>query len=139
MPNHVLVSRDALGSLLRKTWDMFGLLAEESGYTETNLESGSELVTLAVQAGLPIPGPMAPGHVPPAPPAYRFRGGTPVGPVYRVDGDCRLRCELDAKVVFPTKAQAVAATQRITGTQMYHYLGACGHWHLTRQPQTNRK
>jgi hypothetical protein len=71
---HALVDKDALNRLLRKSWEMFELLAEDSGYTERYLEPDSELVTLAVQAGLQIPGPLAPGTVPPAPPHRRFRG-----------------------------------------------------------------
>lgn len=136
MADHVLVHREPLEQLLAKAWDMFELLAEQSGYDQCDLLSDSELVILAVQAGLPIPGPMAPGSYPPAPPAYRFRGGVPLAAVYRCDGDNRLRCELDAKVVFGTEAQAVAAKHRVDSRQkMYHYQGPCGHWHLTRRKQ----
>jgi len=134
MPDHVLVHREPLEQLLNKSWAMFQLLAEESGYDTCDLLPDSELVILAVQASILIPGLMAPGHYPPAPPAYRFRGGTPLAAVYRAPGDNRLRCEADAKVVFCNEAQAIAATRR-TAQRMYYYQGPCGHWHLTRRIQ----
>ncbi len=134
MPKHVLVHRDPLERLIRDAWDIgSGRVTPD---IRTHLEGDSDIVVVAVQAGILVPGPLA--GPPPPPPARRFRGGTPVGGVYRAEGDARLRCELDAKVVFPTEAQAVSATRLITSTRMYHYLGPCGHWHLTRQRQDNR-
>jgi hypothetical protein len=135
MADHVLVHRDVLARLLTKSWEMFVGLAEMSQYPEINLESDSELVILAVQAGLLIPGPMAPGHVPPPPPGRRFQGGTPLAATYRAPGDERLRCEVCAKVVFPTENHAAAAARNIAARRpMRYYLGpTCGHWHVTRR------
>lgn len=131
---HVLVDRDALGRLLVKAWDMFELLAEDSGYTEVTLEPESELVTLAVQAGLQIPGPLRPGTVPPPPPHRRFRGGTPLAGWYRAEGDERIRCEADAKVIYGTMEQAESAARLISSRQpMKAYLGDCGHYHVARR------
>jgi hypothetical protein len=128
---HALVNKVALDGLIRKAWEMFTLLAEDSGYTEVTLEPESELVTLAVQAGLLIPGPLAPGTVPPAPPHGRFQGGTPVALCYRGE-DAKLRCSVDAKVVYGSKAQAAKAAAQIAERHpMKVYQGPCGHWHLS--------
>lgn len=134
---YVLVDRDQLDKLLKRTWEMFELLAEESGYTERNLTPDSELVTLAVQAGLLIPGPLQPGTVPPAPPKHRF--GTDndrvlMTPTYRTKGDLRLRCEADAKVVYTSMEAASHAAGLISGREaMKAYLGDCGHFHVARR------
>lgn len=128
---HALVDKRKLDQLLRKAWDMFTLLAEDSGYEQVYLEPESELVTIAVQAGLMIPGPMAPGTVPPPPPHARFQGGSPLGLCYR-GSDNKLRCALDAKVVYGTKAQAGKAAAQIGDRHpMRVYQGPCGHWHLS--------
>jgi hypothetical protein len=126
----VLVDREELDNLLRKAWTMFELLADDSGYEQRYLHPNSELVTLAVQAGLQIPGPMEPGTVPPAPPPSRVVG---LCQTYRVNGDPRLRCTRDQKVVYTTEAKAVHAAELITLREqpMRAYLGPCGHWHLT--------
>jgi hypothetical protein len=126
----VVVDRDALDRLLVRAWSMFTLLADESGYSEVNLEPSSELVTLAVQAGLRIPGPLAPDTLPPAPPVYF---GRLTAPTYRdADGDS-LRCTECGKVVYGNKKQAGKAAAQIAERQeMRTYLGGCGHWHLSR-------
>lgn len=131
---YVLVDRDQLDKLLKRTWEMFELLAEEAGYTERNLTPDSELVTLAVQAGLLIPGPLQPGTVPPPPPHRRFRGGTPLAGWYRAEGDERIRCEADAKVIYGTMEQAESAARLISSRQpMKAYQGDCGHYHVARR------
>jgi hypothetical protein len=116
---------------------MFELLAEDSGYTERTLEPESELVTLAVEAGLPIPGPMAPGSAPPVPPKHRFASAADrvlMAPTYRTEGDHRLRCEADAKVVYTSMDQAAHAASAISGREpMKPYLGRCGHYHVARR------
>lgn len=126
----VPVDREALASLLRRTWDMFTILAEDSGYESVDLLADSELVQLACQAGLPIPGPMAPGEVPPAPPVHL---GRLTSPTYR-ELDGRLRCLECGKVVYGNSAQAKEAASRITGARqaMRWYIGECGHYHLSR-------
>jgi hypothetical protein len=132
---HVLVDKAVLDKLLRKAWDMFELLAEDSGYTERYLEPESELVMLAVQAGLRIPGPMAPGTVPPAPPHGRFQGSVPCAPCFR-DERGKVRCSADGKVIYGTQSAASKAVALIAQRHpMRVYLGPCGHWHLS----TDRK
>jgi hypothetical protein len=77
----VLVSREALGLLLTETYTLMHSFAVEGGcYSEWEaewkyLEPGSPLVTLAVEAGLPLPGPMEPGSAPPPPPRHPFDPG----------------------------------------------------------------
>lgn len=111
---------------------MFECLADESGYTEVNLEPSSELVTLAVEAGLPIPGPMAPDTVPPAPPVW---GGSLCAPTYRDDED-KLRCVGCGKVVYGTHGAGHRAAKEISSRQpMRAYLGPCGHYHISRDKQ----
>lgn len=124
MTTLVLVDRDALAQLLTRAWDMFVCLADESGYAECDLLAGSELVTLACQAGLPIPGPLAPGEVPPPPTAS----------TYRERDDNRLRCCADGKVVFLSEQSAREAAERITNDRqpMKWYRGPCGHHHVSR-------
>jgi hypothetical protein len=150
----VLVDQAALGALLRRAWDMFVLLAEDSGFEEMNLEPTSELVVLACQAGLPIPGPLKPGTLPPPPPQHHFDvgrvfelmdqcmermggridQGTAMGGTYRAEGDPRLRCVEDGKVVYTSMEQAEAAARRISDRQpMKAYRGPqCGHYHVSR-------
>jgi len=126
----VPVNRDALAALIQRAWDLFVCLADESGYEIVDLLPESELVQLACQAGLPIPGPMAPGTVPPAPPPYL---GRLTSPTYR-ELDGRLRCVECGKVVYGNSAQAKEAASRITGARqaMRWYIGECGHYHLSR-------
>jgi hypothetical protein len=127
----VPVDRDALARLLDRAWDMFQILAEDAGYEHADLEAGSEIVTLACQAGLPLPGPLAPGHVPPAPPPWL---GRLTAPTYRDAGDGRLRCTGCGKVVFGNQGTAGKAAAAISGDRqpMRTYIGPCGHWHLSR-------
>lgn len=158
----VLVSREALERLLTRSWSMFELLAEDSGYKTRTLEPESELVTLAVEAGLLIPGPLTPGTVPPAPPQHHFdvqrvfelmdacvehleADGVDLSEhvdllasTYRAEGDPRLRCMADTKVIYGTEEQAQAAASRISGRQpMRHYQGHCGHWHVSRDKKVH--
>lgn len=149
----VLVDRNALDALLRRAWDMFVLLAEQSGYEEMNLEPGSELVVLACQAGLPIPGPLKPGTLPPAPPQHHFDvgkvfdlmdqcmgrlggrldEGEATAGTYRANGDPRLRCIKDGKVVYTSQEAAEHVAGRISTRQpMKAYRGRCGHHHVSR-------
>jgi hypothetical protein len=130
----VAVDRAALARLLGKTWDMFLMLAEEAGFEKGDLEAGSELVLLAVQAGLPIPGPMAPGHLPPPPPEYLDQL---TAPTYR-DHEDKLRCCKCKKVVYGNQAQAHKAVQQIYKRQpMKWYRGGCGHYHLSSIKRIN--
>lgn len=48
--------------------------------------------------------------------------------------DVRLRCSDDNKVVFFSKPEAELTVARAAGrgTQMWAYLGKCGHWHVAR-------
>ncbi len=137
MSNHVLVDRTLLRDLLREAYGSREEIAIEGGaYTEWHadwkyLQPDDHIVMLAVQAGIVISAPLA--APPPAPPIARFRGGEPTAPTYRAEGDNRLRCSADAKVVYCTEAQAVSASGLIGQRQrMKHYQGACGHWHVAR-------
>ena len=133
MPN-VLVDREALAALLFDAYQMRQEIAVEGGCAsrwETEwrfLEPDDTLVTLAVQAGLPIPGPMAPGHMPPPPPV-----GPKAGVYYAFD-DARPRCTEDGKVIYKTLSHAQHAAKAITRERqaMRAYLGGCGHFHLSR-------
>jgi hypothetical protein len=130
----VLVDRDALAQMLKECYDLMVAYAVEGGALrpsqgeQLTLESGSPLVVLAVQAGLPIPGPMEPGTVPPAPPV-----GPKAGVYYAFD-DARPRCSEDGKVIYTTLRHAQHAARKISEARqpMRAYLSGCGHYHLSR-------
>jgi hypothetical protein len=85
------------------------------------MDPRDEVVTLAVQAGLQIPGPLTPGTVPPAP------------SFFRKEGDARLRCVQDGKVVYTSMEAAEHAATLVGRRQpMRAYRGNCGHFHLSR-------
>jgi hypothetical protein len=134
----VLVSRDALAQLL-----LIGVGKELPFAMGGHLYPGDAVLTLAVEAGLPLPAPMKPGTVPPAPPNHydsdepgRPFGGTvvPTAGTYRQGGDHRLRCVNDGKVIFTSMGQAESAAERISAREpMKAYLGRCGHYHVSRR------
>lgn len=122
----VLVDRAALEDLIDEAW------GNERCYAST-LEPSDPVCRVAVQAGIPLPGPMQAGTVPPPPMLARFMGGVPTAATYRAEGDVRLRCEQDAKVVYTSMEQAQHAAHRISErTPMQAYFGACGHFHVAR-------
>jgi hypothetical protein len=96
----VVVDRNALAGLIREMYGLRIAYTVEGGAVEQwvdgepviYLDPRDELVTLAVQAGVLIPGPLKPGTVPPAPPQHKWVGhpniGTIVGSVYRVTRGC---------------------------------------------------
>lgn len=125
---HALVDRKVLERLLKRAYHM-GLKL----HGEVSLSPDDELVSLAVQAGLLIPGPLDPGKVPPPPPHRRFRGGVPLAGLYRAEGDPRIRCMEDAKVVYGTMREAEHAAALISQRRvMRAYQGMCGHYHVAR-------
>jgi hypothetical protein len=135
----VLVDRDALEALLREMVDLREAYAIEGGavtkWSEGEpvmyLDPRDEVVTLAVQAGLQIPGPLAPDTLPPAPPVYF---GRLTAPTYRDPDEGALRCTECGKVVYGNQKQAGKAAAQIAERQeMRTYLGRCGHWHLSRR------
>ena len=125
----VAVDRALLDVLLRECYAV--LSGSETLDITDCLHHGDPLVRLAVQAGLQIPGPMAPGHVPPAPPPWL---GRLTAPTYRDADDGRLRCTECGKVVYGNNAQAGKASALISTERqaMRTYLGPCGHYHLSR-------
>lgn len=153
----VLVDRDALDALLREMVDLREAYAIEGGALAPSkgevmyLDPRDKVVTLAVQAGLLIPGPLEPGTVPPVPPNHPFDpdrvftimrecearldelGGERMAATYRADDDPRLRCVEDGKVVYTSMEAAEHAAKRISGRQpMRAYHGRCGHYHVSR-------
>lgn len=143
MSRLVLVDKDQLETLLMGDYEFRREIAVEGGCASKwdeewqFLDPDDVLVTLAVQAGLLVPGPMKPGTVPPAPPAWRFASHLDrftCAATYRTKKDPRLRCEADAKVVYTTLEQAAHAASLISGRQpMKAYLGPCGHYHVSRR------
>jgi hypothetical protein len=123
----VLVSREALEEILS---ELASLRASAGGFEDgpqgfdLYLKSSDPAVLLAVQARLPLPGPLAPGEVPPA----------PLAELYREPGDNRLRCADCGKVVFNSMEAAQSAADRITRSRqdMKAYRGDCGHYHVSR-------
>jgi hypothetical protein len=130
MADLVLVSRSVLEEVLEQA------MGNERVYAD-QLEPGDPVLTIAVQAGLPLPAPMKQGTVPPAPPCHRFASHLDrlvCAATYRTKSDPRLRCEADAKVVYTNPEQAAAAARAISGrTPMQWYLGPCGHYHVARR------
>jgi hypothetical protein len=140
----VLVSREALEKLLR---DFYHTNHDTSADVVT-LHPADPIVTVAVEAGILIPGPMAPGTVPPAPYPY-FKEvvdvvgglvsaavwlGEVTAPTYRADDDPRLRCTEDGKVVYTSIEAAEHAASKISEREpMRAYLGRCGHYHVSRR------
>lgn len=48
-------------------------------------------------------------------------------------GETKVRCSDCHKVVFETEQEAIGAAEKISEREpMTHYLGSCGHWHVTR-------
>jgi hypothetical protein len=125
--NLVLVDREALEALLREMVDLREAYAIEGGALRASqgevlyLDPSDEVVTLA---GLMIPGPLTPGTVPPAPPFF-----------YK-EGDARLRCTQDGKVIYTSMEAAEHAATLIGRRQpMRAYCGNCGHYHVSRDKQ----
>jgi hypothetical protein len=132
----VLVDKHALDALLREMVDLREAYAIEGGALRQSqgevmyLDPDDEVVVLAVQAGIVIPGPLAPGTVPPVPPAHHE--GV-CAPTFRADGGRQLRCVPCGKVVYTNIRGAEAACRLIAERQaMRPYLGACGHYHVSR-------
>lgn len=131
----VLVTKELLDTALRTAYACRQDTTEPGCFMY--LDGDDFLVTLAVEAGLKVPGPLRPGTIPPPPPQHRFSNGFEhrvCAATYRTPGDRRLRCEADAKVVYtsPEKAESAAAT--ISGREpMRAYLGTCGHYHVARR------
>jgi hypothetical protein len=120
----VLVDREQLDQLISTAHD---------ATDQAPLASDDPIVTLAVQAGLPIPGPMLPGSLPPAPPLINDKLSNVCATTFRHPNDARLRCAEDGKVVYTSMGQAEHAAERISGRQpMQAYLGRCGHYHVSR-------
>jgi hypothetical protein len=128
----VVVDRDTLEDFIREMYDLRQAYALEGGAAGINdeLDARDELVRLACAGGIPLPGPLMEGHVPPAPPPWL---GRLTSPTYR-EPDGRLRCTGCGKVVYGNQAQAKEAAGRITGARqaMRWYIGECGHYHLSR-------
>ncbi len=128
----VLVDQYALGQLIREMYDLRLSAAEmvvNDGMVEY-LDPRDELVTLAVQAGLPLPGPMQPGTAPPPPPEQLPASN--VAPVHRAP-DGRLRCTECGKVVYTSLSKAEHAASTISRREaMRAYHGRCGHYHVSR-------
>lgn len=125
MDSNVLVSRAVLEQVLDQAWN------NELAYPMGQLEPGDAVLTLAVEAGLPLPAPMKPGTVPPAPPQYV---GQLTARTYRQAHDHRLRCVDCGKVVYSTAKSAAHAAESISVREpMYPYLGNCGHYHVSRR------
>jgi hypothetical protein len=150
----VLVSREALAELLVETYKVMGeyaAKADRSAMWEEELRflyPESPLVTLAVEAGLPVPGPLVPGTVPPPPPTKHYDAGVvhellekhysahqgTTASTYRTGNDPRLRCSDDSKVVYTSMEHAEHAAGKISERQpMRAYLGQCGHYHVSRR------
>lgn len=76
-----VVSAQQLQDLLDHAYSMRGEIAYEGGCASSwdsdwkYLQLDDILVTLAVQGGVKIPGPLAEGVVPPVPPSYPFDVG----------------------------------------------------------------
>lgn len=133
---YALVSRDALDALLREMVDLREAYAVEGGALAPSrgevmyLDPRDEVVTLAVEAGVVIPGQLTPGTVPPAPPVW---ASGVCAPTYRADGGRQLRCVACGKVVYTNLQAAEAACRLISERQaMRSYLGPCGHYHVSR-------
>jgi hypothetical protein len=153
MSELVLVGRESLGYLLEDLWAV--LSGAETPGIITHLAPDDPLVTVAVMAGLPIPGPMCPGTVPPPPPEHQYdhdrvvqlldkcieileaRAEVPgelCATTYRAEGDPRLRCAHDGKVVYGSMSSAQSAADLISQREpMKCYLGPCGHYHVSRR------
>jgi hypothetical protein len=97
----VLVSREPLEQLIR---ELYGV---SSGSVTPDicdrLHPDDPIVTLAVEAGIQIPGPLT--GPPPAPPERASSDGAQHAPTFRRFNDPRLRCTEDGKVVYGTQAR----------------------------------
>jgi hypothetical protein len=137
----VLVDQDLLAQLIESEYANRHEIAVEGGCATLwedewrFLDPDDVLVTLAVQAGLPIPGPLT--GPPPAPPSRRVVG---LSSTYKDEGDNRLRCTADGKVVYTSREQAERAATKISQRQpMLAYLGRCGHYHVSRDRRRHGK
>jgi hypothetical protein len=133
----VLVDRDALEQLIQGDYANREEIAIEGGCASLwdadwrFLDPDDVLVTLAVQAGLQVPGPLK--GPPPAPPMINDTLSNRCAQTFRHPNDRRLRCAEDGKVVYTSSGQAEHAAQRISSRQpMRSYLGRCGHYHVSR-------
>jgi hypothetical protein len=122
-----LVDRDALEDLIDSCYSMLS-----GSYTpdiQDVLQPDDPIVVVSVDAGLRIPGPTA--GPPPPPPWY---GGV-CALTYRAEGDSRLRCFEDGKVVYTSMDSAQSAADLISQREpMRAYLGPkCGHYHVSRR------
>lgn len=113
--------------------DLEEMMAEAVGnercYAGT-LHEGDAVLRVAVQAGIPLPLPMKAGMVPPPPPPGRVA----LAGCYRAEGDGRLRCIEDGKVIYGTAAAASSAAKKISDREpMKGYTGTCGHHHVSRR------
>jgi hypothetical protein len=151
----VLVTKEALAELLEESYSLTEALAVEGGALRPSQGERIELlpsepmVTLAVEAGVQIPGPMLSGTVPPAPPEHQTSvrvtevpadsDGVQHAPTFRKLNDQRLRCTEDGKVVYTSMEQAEHAAKRISEREpMTCYRGRCGHYHVSRKKGSRR-
>lgn len=131
MPQLVLVSRDALEKLIAECYDVWA--GRVTPDIAEHLHPSDPIVTLAVEAAIRIPGPMAPGTAPPAPPLVNDPLSNACAQTFRHPSDHRLRCADDGKVVYTSMGKAEHAASRIAERQaMRAYLGRCGHYHVSR-------
>jgi hypothetical protein len=140
----VLVSRDALEDAIEELYAIVS--GDFTPDIHRELAPDDSIVTLAVQAGIRIPGPLRPGTVPPPPPSGPMQEAVAAvqrdglgqmegltSGTYRKFNDPRLRCVEDEKVVYTSMEQAEHAAKRISDRQpMRAYLGRCGHYHVSR-------